>query len=118
MQPGRPAVYAAAGGVEQFSGSAGLVRCFTFWGMELVDVEAAPFGGEMLCGPGRRRDIWSSDLPWFARDLRHKDYLGVERFEHANALRAVSGRHGHDERMPERRANDCTPFEATNAAAK
>jgi hypothetical protein len=31
-------------------------------------------------------DIGSGDPPWLARDLRHKDYLGTERFEHTCAL--------------------------------
>jgi hypothetical protein len=39
---GRPTIDAPAGGIEQLSGSAGLVRCFAFGGIELVDVEAAP----------------------------------------------------------------------------
>jgi hypothetical protein len=75
--------------------------------MELVDVEAAPLSGEFFCDPGRRCDIGPSDLPWSARDLRHKDHLSAECFEHASALRAVSSRHGDDERVPERRADDC-----------
>jgi len=48
-------------------------------------------------------DIGSGDLPWLARDLRHKDYFGAERFEHTS----VSSRHSDDERMPERSAHDC-----------
>jgi hypothetical protein len=99
---GRPTVDTSADGVQQLSGSAGLVRCFAFWGIELVDVEAAPLSGESFCDARRGCNIGSSDLPWLARDLRHKDYLGAERCEHTSALWAVSSRHSDNQRMHSR----------------
>jgi hypothetical protein len=43
---GCPAIDTAAGGLEQLSGCAGLVRCFAFRGVELVYVEAAPLSSD------------------------------------------------------------------------
>src|SRR5258708_40338811 len=60
---GRPAVDSAEGSVDQLSRSAGLVRRFAFRGIELVDIEAAPFSGDFFRNPGRSCDIGSGDLP-------------------------------------------------------
>jgi hypothetical protein len=104
---GCPAIDTAAGAVEQLSAGAGLVRYFGLRGMELVHVEAAPLSSEFLRDARRGCNVRSGDPAWLARDLRHEDYLGAKRFEHASPLRAVASGHSDDKRMPEHSANDC-----------
>lgn len=75
-----------------------------FRGVKLIDVETAALPGGVPRRLGGGRDIGPGHLSRHPVDLQDQHDLRPERLQHPRPLRAVPGRQGDDQRMPQRRA--------------